>query len=1632
MTSSYLQWREKQSKPAGTSSYADWHKGKTGEELPTARKYREANTITNNTPFEGPSYEELNTPLDDGAVAYRPKIELPKLDLSSYGQGSRDIAPGLAEEAYAHPQEESDKSTPLRDAFIRGGLQADLNIAYDKLRQDPNNESSQAEAKRLEEAYATAPQIGADAGWLDKAVLGFAQMLPMQAKALVHGVKIGAVTAAGGAAASSIMGGIGAIPGAGVGLTAGTASYMMKQGTGEAYRRYIQEGVDHDTAVKASLAAGAVNAAIEVLQLGQIAKTIPGIKSLVSEAGETVAKSIMRVALKDYPINVIEQAGEEGLQQLVTTAVGEVSKEFENRTKGKDLPVDAIKPFIEAKDEFLATIPTFAVGGFLPHLGQVGQIASQRLASPQVNAGATQANVVAETPAQQMAEQPQRMPAVAELGPQPAQTVEQEIGQRLGQLIDEYVLAPQTNAKGSDLAPAVSLREGDTSVYLPHISPVEVQRQSPVEVPQISAGRTMPTPQIQAPQIARFREAIPSPLIENPVSTEVAVTSDRSLLPEVEKKAKYPADIALPLTLEPRKGEKTQNLLPQLDKGIPKLVIPEVRGDNVNAKQLLEKTRVQQVDYEDYPDLPRVTDKMSSIMPNVVATKARAAELITQRIAQIEIASPGFNIDLQAFAQRQIKQYQQLLTEIERKGITAKHRRIIEHLVEHQDAVKVLKREFKAKLAAEVSSAKSQVRSTEQAKANARLERADRKAMYRRMFDKIETNERIAKLRSDAVERVKAVREQERTQGKARLERFKEQVRSKQEAQKAKVKDLNTRKRLLKTLRKLDGAKLRPHQQAAANQLLAHVDTAALSMRGATRVRLEKALEFFEAQKAADPSYEVDEALQAKLQRLSKKQIKDLTIEDVQTMQDAADHIIRSNETEKMMIDREKAVTIREAKQKALEEINAPDEIRKRGVVSKAVEPLSTLIDQLAMTGALSPDNQAARLAGWDYESTLHGYLYTRLNEGQRRSLEVRSTARQSFAEMTKGVNMKDWGKSENVSLSGGKVVELTPAEMIDIYMHSLNRDNVDHLIGEGFVKERNAEAIPLTRVDLRIIQQMVRSNPDMMTVIKALQEVRDEYLTKPNNEVSVEMYGYEKAKIRDYWRIKVASDHRDRNVAPFSQLASLENPKHLREREGGKNALMVRDYRETFDEMIDTTATFVGLAIPVRNAKVILGDAKITRAIGRKFGRSMTQYYETLLKQIQGNKHELEPLESVAQRTASGLTKSILSANPWIVTKQFGSLAKAFPYVDFTDIIKGSTHRVDWDTVYKYSPIIWDRAEGGVSREVRENKQSVWVKPIEWADKQVIGLIWNAAEAKVKAEKPSIKGAELYQEVARLTEKIIEDTQQSANAMQRSGISRSESPLIKGATVFTSEANASYNWLVKYSVLGAKDPRKNAAMLLGVLAAHLANSMFEASVNMFRHKFNKREGEFGDELLSSLMGPVYFANWLYSAFTKKFHQGNMLEAAVADAVWAIKGLASGKKNTTPAGLVKDAALVASQFWGTPINNIYRTFDAALAQAAPDASYEFRRTFHVNTDAELKSMLVEEYTRDSKSSMVSRLITDMKKAEITRGELSSYLKTKATEIKKENDKLRSEGKALKSDPYTPLVNTLPNRLPIKY
>ena len=256
----------------------------------------------------------------------------------------------------------------------------------------------------------------------------------------------------------------------------------------------------------------------------------------------------------------------------------------------------------------------------------------------------------------------------------------------------------------------------------------------------------------------------------------------------------------------------------------------------------------------------------------------------------------------------------------------------------------------------------------------------------------------------------------------------------------------------------------------------------------------------------------------------------------------------------------------------------------------------------------------------------------------------------------------------------------------------------------------------------------------------------------------------------------------------------------------GTKGRLLIEPVNEVVDRHIAGIAMYENISIPIDNFNRLFNldisgnknhPTTIATALSGEGGWAEAgKYIDKLIKDIEGIKSTDKWESKALGFIRSGFVKFQLGANPKTWVTQLSSLFASMSVIDPKYVGAAMSARVDGAELDEYSALAKLRnrentaalAQGVVDRLGKVG--DALMKPIGWTDRFVVTKLWYACQLQVEAEqKLKLGSGENKVAAAKLLEKVIFETQQNSLLTERSAAMRSSSELIKGFTMFSSDA---------------------------------------------------------------------------------------------------------------------------------------------------------------------------------------------------------------------------------------------------
>lgn len=662
---------------------------------------------------------------------------------------------------------------------------------------------------------------------------------------------------------------------------------------------------------------------------------------------------------------------------------------------------------------------------------------------------------------------------------------------------------------------------------------------------------------------------------------------------------------------------------------------------------------------------------------------------------------------------------------------------------------------------------------------------------------------------------------------------------------KARAADSKARTRLLNIAKRLQNKKLPAVTRDLLNQYIGELDTVAKSITSTSLEKLYDLRDWYDDQKANNPDFIADPRIEKTLQRLSKRQIKNLSAKEVADLTEALLGIENQIRTQDKLINSEEK---RRIYGMGLQVIADVENTRgsKTGVLG--------IPSKYIVTETLSPIRMIRRMTGYVDNDPLYT-VANELADGQRKQMDFQRRAGDLFK---KWVNDKKFSqsiageKAQLVKITGfgkdgkEKTVHITPAMRMSLYLHSLNSQNMRHVTDGGvtipdmklYKKGKIAEAYA-RGTTIRLTPSMVRGITQGMTAQElAFAQTVSRYFNGMSqteiNEVSEQLKGYSLAQVENYFPINTDSSFTRKDFEALKFDGTIEGMGFLKERVNSSLPIMLRDMNSVLTQSIDMTSKYVGLAIPVRNFNKVWGvtkasyddsgnrtgyESSVQQSVKQKWGEDAYRYIENMMTDLNTGRPAKDVWAKALNKIKGNYAGAVLTLNPGVALKQYGAWFSAGSTLGFKSLVKAlGPGKVDVNLIHKYTPLLWYRSQGFSTQELGDMAKNdmrlpKWLDWLSGTDVQITTRLWKAAEHYVRTNNKDLKfGTDaFYRTVAEVYNRTIEETQPNYTTMQRPQLLRSENTLMQNLSMFKTDAFQSFN--VLYDAMGNLHAKKNAAI---------------------------------------------------------------------------------------------------------------------------------------------------------------------------------------------------------------------------
>lgn len=566
------------------------------------------------------------------------------------------------------------------------------------------------------------------------------------------------------------------------------------------------------------------------------------------------------------------------------------------------------------------------------------------------------------------------------------------------------------------------------------------------------------------------------------------------------------------------------------------------------------------------------------------------------------------------------------------------------------------------------------------------------------------------------------------------------------------------------------------------------------------------------------------------------------------------------------------------------------------------------------------------------------------LNDGQYRQTKITIEGEKLFADVTgkkhakearafagPGADLVDVGLTD----SNRNAVPLTHAQMCSLYMHLQNKDSREHLLTGGMVVP---DAQLYSKGDIeqayqkgQLVQLGMLSDghgeamaDTILNTLEAamtdydrawcadMKEFFGNYTTKLINETSLQLVGYKRATVKNYYPIAVDKAALATEIDGVKMDATIEGRGFLKNRVKSSKPILLEECSSVVQRSLRDTAAYAGLAAPIRDVQKILNAGVETRdgvktlkngIIKEQWGTKAVSYLDDLLTDLQTTqRHRSNGVSRMLGALRGNYAGAVLTLNPGVAIAQAASLPTA------AAVLGGDTMAAVVPFVKNLSPkqrtaleaeiaqhgdvLLQWRQRGSGEGELQSigKRETLVQKGMDRAPKALTGWIngmdeitvaalWEGSKAYVKNHAAEFEGAgetgspAYWEAVNRTYQKVIEQTQPNYTVMQRAGIQRNPDEMVKTFTMFTTQRfqnagiliDAVGDWKAQAARYKADACDANRAELKRATqqrnraivsqAAQVAVfAMMKIGADFLLHRWDREQDENGDVTLKSMV----------------------------------------------------------------------------------------------------------------------------------------------------------------------------------
>ena len=767
------------------------------------------------------------------------------------------------------------------------------------------------------------------------------------------------------------------------------------------------------------------------------------------------------------------------------------------------------------------------------------------------------------------------------------------------------------------------------------------------------------------------------------------------------------------------------------------------------------------------------------------------------------------------------------------------------------------------------------------------------------------------------------------------------------------------------------------------------------------------------------------------------------------------------------------------AMKKAITEVNDLKSNKKSGELSILADGVFRDLEQRRnKVEYVGPAGMGDKLLNYDMldPQTMFGKMgdnmkstYDALRNGLDKKTEKLRSAQEYVDDIVdkygiKPKELREWtgsnAKTQHFKTSRGEI-DLTVAQVMSLYELNKRSQARGHMYDRnGGIKQapvvgkaklegttytpaqikKNYRPVKVTAADVETITKTL--TPAQRALADGLQQFMGDQCAAWGNEVTMDMYGYEKFTAKNYFPISTDKNYvATRQGDAGNKASTIKNMGITKSTTPyANNPLIIEDIFDVFSCQVDNMSTYNAYVIPlsdlnkVYNYKDTRGmtefGSSIKEEIERTFGKQGNDYIVKLVSDINGT---VNKDKSIASQLVSNMKAASVAGNLRVAAQQPTAYIRASMEINPKYLARGATtitRKGQWDLICKYAPIAqwkdWGFYRMDTSRQMKDimfNTDSTKQRFVnatmilaEKGDQLAWNRLWRACEYECMDQHPDLKEGteEFYERVGKRFSEVVDKTQVVDSILHRTQIMRSQSEINQLATSFMAEPLKTYDMLyraatdVKTKKEGSKSRAVRAATVF--VLTGVATSIAASAVDMLRDDDRDKNSKekYIDSLKSNIFDNLNLLNnipWVKEipSIIAGYTPTRADLSGFEDMIYAwnqIKKLKDGTSKYTPQYVAVYTAQMASKLTGIPIKSLTRdmgaVIDSIFDSAGGKADYTWlKQKYDMGSKENLEmytKMMIQAH-RNGDQDFQKKIKDDLNKAGIDNDTITNKIKT---------------------------------------